>query len=89
MDKAMFSHKILGLVNSIMTPLLSSLILIDNLINEEVTNIEDYGKLLLIDEQVQSSIVYFFELRTLALNKIGSELINEKNNGNNNRKYNA
>ena len=69
-----------------MTPLLSSLILIDNLINEEVDNIEDYGKILLIDEQVQSSIEYFFELRTLALNTIGSDLINRKNNGDKNKK---
>ncbi|MDO9533183.1 MAG: hypothetical protein Q7O12_13795 [Deltaproteobacteria bacterium] len=86
MDKAMFSHRILGLLNSIMAPLLSSLILIDNLINEEVDNIEDYGKILLIGEQVQSSIEYFFDLRTLALNKLASELINEKNNGGKNRK---
>ncbi|MCK9377015.1 MAG: hypothetical protein M0P73_12775 [Syntrophobacterales bacterium] len=81
MDKAMFPHQIMGLVNSITTPLLSSLILIDDLISEQSDNIEDYGKILLIDEQVQSSIEYFLELRTLALNKIGSGLIDEKNNG--------
>ncbi|MFA5183713.1 MAG: hypothetical protein WC405_20580 [Syntrophales bacterium] len=80
MDKAMFPHQVIGLINSITTPLLSSLILIDNLISEQIDNVEDYGKILLIDEQVQSSIEYFLELRTIALNKIGSVLIDEKNN---------
>lgn len=89
MDKAMFSHQILGLVNSITGPLLHSIILIDNLINEEVNNIEDYGRLRLIDEQVQSSIEYFLELRTLVLNKIESDLINRKIMGKRKRKSRA
>lgn len=85
----MFSHQILGLVNSITGPLLHSIILIDNLINEEVNNIEDYGRLRLIDEQVQSSIEYFLELRTLVLNKIESDLINRKIMGKRKRKSRA
>jgi hypothetical protein len=78
MDQAAFSQNVMGLVSSVTIPLLSSLILIDSLINEEIDSCEDYGKLLLIDEQIQSSIEYFLELRTLSLNKIGSELINVK-----------
>lgn len=78
MDEAVFSQKVMGLINSVTTPLLSSLILIDSLINEEINNSEEYGKILLIDEQVQSSIEYFFELRTLSLNYIGNKLINNK-----------
>jgi hypothetical protein len=84
MDQAAFSQNVMGLVSSITTPLLSSLILIDGLINEDIDSVEDYGNILLIDEQIQSSIEYFFELRTLTLNKIGSELINKKSRDRNN-----
>ena len=78
MDKAEFSQEVMGVISSVTTPLLGSLILIDSLLNDEIDNIEEYGKILLIDEQIQSSIEYFFKLRTLALNKIRSKLINEK-----------
>lgn len=78
MDEAGFPQTIMGLVSSITTPLLSSLILIDCLINEDVDSVEDYGKMLLINEQIQSSIEYFLEIRALTLNKIGSQLINNK-----------
>ena len=40
---------------------------------------KNIGKILLIDEQVQSSLEYFLELRTLSLNHIASKLINNKN----------
>ena len=79
MDEAVFSQKVMGLISSVMTPLLASLMLIDSLINEEINNSEEYGKILLIDEQVQSSIEYFLELRTLSLNHIANNLINNKN----------
>jgi hypothetical protein len=80
MDEAIFSQKVMGLISSVTTPLLSSLILIDDLINEEIYNSEEYGKILLIDEQLQASIEYFFKLRTLSLNHIGNNLINKKYN---------
>ena len=44
MDEAEFSQKVMGLISSVTTPLLSSLILIDSLINEEINNSEEYWK---------------------------------------------
>jgi hypothetical protein len=79
MDEATFLRQVLGLLNSITSPLLSSLILIDNLINEVVDNCENYGKILLIDEQVQSSIEYLLKLRTLTLSNLESQFISGKN----------
>jgi len=79
MDEAKFSDTVMGLVNSITTPLLSALILTDNLINEEIDNHDFYGKIMSIDEQLQSSVEYFLELRTITFNKYASNIIKHKN----------
>lgn len=65
MSEIIFSHQILGLVNSIIHPLLSSLILLDDLIREEFEDIDTYGKLVQIDQQLQSAVEHFLDLRSL------------------------
>jgi hypothetical protein len=86
MDEATFSDHVMGLVNSITTPLLSSLILTDNLINEEIDNLEFYGKIMSINQQLQASVEYFLELRALTFIKHESNRINKKNNYKDRRK---
>jgi hypothetical protein len=82
MEQALFSQNVMGLVSSITTPLLSSLILIDGLISDDIDSVEDYEKILLVEEQIQSSIEYFLELRTLTLNKLTTDIFNIKSKDN-------
>lgn len=65
MEKTKYPLKVKGLLNSIIHPLLSSLILLDDLIHEIFEDQEILGRLLEIDNQVQSAAKYFLELRFL------------------------
>jgi hypothetical protein len=66
MEKAILS-KITGIENSIIHPLLSSLIMLDDLIHEEIDDPEKYSALLFIDQQVQRAIEFFLELRSVTM----------------------
>lgn len=55
----------MGMLNSIIHPLLSALIFLDDLIREEFECLETKGNLLEIDDQVQAAVEYFLKLRSL------------------------
>jgi hypothetical protein len=73
MDSAKdFPLKVMGMLNSIIHPLLSALISLDDLICEEFGEMEIVGNLHHIDEQIQAAIEYFLELRSLTSIEIRS-----------------
>ncbi|MCL4503407.1 MAG: hypothetical protein M1438_16400 [Deltaproteobacteria bacterium] len=73
MDSAKdYPLKVMGLLNSIIHPLLSALISLDDLICKEFGEIETVGNLLQIDDQIQAAAEYFLELRTLTSIQIRS-----------------
>ena len=71
---AQFSSEVCGWVNSAIKPLFYSLVLLNNLIEENSGNFEEYNRLLLIDQQVQRAIEIILELRSSTMIHYGNDL---------------
>jgi hypothetical protein len=72
--EAKFSSEVCGWVNSAINPLFYSLVLLNNLIEENSGNFEEYNRLLLIDQQVQRAIEIILELRSSSMIHYGNDL---------------
>ena len=67
MNQVDFPINVMGLISSISRPLLSSFILIDDLIQEEDHDSSTKGSFLELSHQIQSAIEYLLELRALTM----------------------
>ena len=66
-DHSVFPLKVIGIINSMIRPLLYALISLDDFAQEHFEDREIYGIIKEIEDQVQCVAQEFIELRTLTL----------------------
>jgi len=77
-DQSVFPLKVIGIINSMIRPLLYALISLDDFAQEYFEHSDIYGKIKEIEDQVQCVAEELFELRTLTLLSANGELRTEK-----------
>jgi hypothetical protein len=77
-DHSVFPLKVIGIINSMIRPLLYSLISLDDFAQEYFEHLDIYGRIKEIEDQVQCVAEEFFELRTLTLLSAHAELRTKK-----------
>jgi hypothetical protein len=77
-DHSVFPLKVIGIINSMIRPLLSALISLDDFAQEYFGELDIYGQIKEIQDQVQCVAQDFFELRTLTLLSADGKLRAEK-----------